>query len=141
MSETNRGRFFCMLGLASLVILVLFLEMSSLFEPEDPHGSPELRARAIKARLDAVKPPCDGCKKLCVEYCGHSDSFKVIGSVDCTPPKPKTTPGRTLLASACSAPLFLGGEKYGEKEQSHKDSQSEGGWFVCGDGFANAAGQ
>lgn len=30
-------------------------------------------------------------------YCGHSDSFKVIGSVDCTPPKPKTTPGRTLL--------------------------------------------
>ena len=41
----------------------------------------------------------------------------------------------------------MGGEKYGDQdkvkeEQSNKDTVSEGGWFVCGDGFTDApAGQ
>lgn len=37
-----------------------------------------------------------------------------------------------LKAEACVDPLFLGGEKYG------KNGATEGGWFVCAEGFKDA---
>jgi len=65
----------------------------------------------------------------------HVSSSSRLNENEPQPARPYKS-GRSLLvplkAEACVDPLFLGGEKYG------KNGATEGGWFVCAEGFKDA---